>query len=203
MTGLRPDRRSTPSSATASQATFSPIRGRRNEGAEKNDDKITRQGWIAYAIAPTTVVLDQLSKLWILHGLDLPTKGTIPLLGPLDLTMVWNSRHELWPAQRSRRLGPLAADGVLDRRGRGLSIWARKATKPLMAIGLGMIIGGAIGNNLIDRVIYGAVADFIDVRDLYFPWIFNVADAGISVGVAFLLLDSFLSGEEKLVHPTD
>ncbi len=51
--------------------------------------------------------------------------------------------------------------------------------------------------------IYGAVADFIDVRDLYFPWIFNIADAGISVGVAFLLLDSFLTGEEKLVHPTD
>ena len=84
-----------------------------------------------------------------------------------------------------------------------LAIWARKAVRPLMAIGLGLIIGGAIGNNLIDRIVYGAVADFIDVRDLYFPWIFNIADAGISVGVAFLLLDSFLTGEDKLAHPPE
>lgn len=163
---------------------------------------ITRQGWIAYAIAATTVVLDQLSKLWILHGLDLPSKGTIPLAGPLDLTMVWNrgmSFGLLSGNDWGRWLLTAFSAAVVV----ALSIWARKATKPLMAVGLGMIIGGAIGNNLIDRVFYGAVADFIDVRDLYFPWIFNVADAGISVGVAFLLLDSFITGEEKLVHPTD
>lgn len=165
--------------------------------------KITRQGWIAYAIAATTVVLDQLSKLWILHGLNLPAKGTAPLPGPMDLTMVWNrgmsfgllSGHAEW----GRWLLTLFSTVVVV----ALVLWARKATKPLMAIGLGMIIGGAIGNNLIDRVVYGAVADFIDVRDLYFPWIFNIADAGISVGVAFLLLDSFMTGEEKLVHPTE
>ena len=164
---------------------------------------ITRQGWIAYAIAATTVVLDQLSKLWILHGLDLPSKGTVPLPGPVDLTMVWNrgmsfgllSDHAEW--SRWLLTGFSAVVVV------ALAIWARKATKPLMAIGLGLIIGGAIGNNLIDRVVYGAVADFIDVRDLYFPWIFNIADSGISIGVAFLLLDSFLTGEDKLAHPTE
>lgn len=164
---------------------------------------ITRQGWIAYAIAAVTVALDQASKLWILHGLGLPSKGTVPLPGPVDLTMVWNrgmsfgllSDHAEW--SRWLLTGFSAAVVV------ALAIWARKATKPFMAVGLGLIIGGAIGNNLIDRVVYGAVADFIDVRDLYFPWIFNIADAGISVGVAFLLLDSFLTGEDKLAHPTE
>lgn len=164
---------------------------------------ITRQGWIAYAIAAVTVALDQASKLWILYGLDLPSRGTIPLPGPVDLTMVWNkgmsfgllSDHAEW--SRWLLTGFSAVVVV------ALAIWARKATKPFMAIGLGLIIGGAIGNNLIDRIIYGAVADFIDVRDLYFPWIFNIADSGISIGVAFLLLDSFLTGEDKLAHPTE
>ncbi|WP_419252568.1 signal peptidase II [Caulobacter sp. ErkDOM-YI] len=164
---------------------------------------ITRQGWIAYAIAVTTVALDQASKLWILHGLDLQARGTLPLPGPLDLTMVWNrgmsfgllNGHGEW--SRWLLTGFSAVVVV------ALAIWARKAVRPLMAIGLGLIIGGAIGNNLIDRIVYGAVADFIDVRDLYFPWIFNIADAGISIGVAFLLLDSFLTGEDKLAHPTE
>jgi signal peptidase II len=164
---------------------------------------ITRQGWIAYAIAAITVILDQLSKLWILHGLDLPAKGTVPLPGPLDLTMVWNRGMSFGLLGGHAEWGRWLLTGFSTVVVVALGIWARKATKPLMAIGLGMIIGGAIGNNLIDRVFYGAVADFIDVRDLYFPWIFNIADAGISVGVAFLLLDSFLTGEEKLVHPTD
>ncbi len=165
--------------------------------------KITRYGWIAYAIAVTTVALDQASKLWILHGLKLEMRGTIALPGPVDLTMVWNkgmsfgllSGHADWA--RWLLTGFSAVVVVV------LAIWARKAVRPLMAIGLGLIIGGAIGNNLIDRIVYGAVADFIDVRDLYFPWIFNIADAGISVGVAFLLLDSFLTDEDKLAHPTE
>lgn len=164
---------------------------------------ITRQGWIAYAIAVATVALDQLTKLWILHGLNLEARGTVLLPGPVDLTMVWNrgmsfgllSGHADWARWLLTGFSTVVVVG--------LTLWARKAVRPLMAVGLGLIIGGAIGNNLIDRVIYGAVADFIDVRDLYFPWIFNIADAAISVGVAFLLLDSFLTGEDKLAHPTE
>jgi signal peptidase II len=51
------------------------------------------------------------------------------------------------------------------------------------------VIGGAIGN-VIDRIRFGAVADFIDVRRLlYFPWIFNIADSAITVGICLLLVD--------------
>ena len=163
--------------------------------------KITRLGWTAYAIAIVTIVLDQISKAWILSYLGELPGANMPLLGPLNLTLVHNQGMSfgLFRAPEFRWLLSLFSAVIVV----ALALWARKSVRPLMAIGLGLIIGGAIGNNLIDRVFYGAVADFIDVRDLYFPWIFNVADAGISVGVAFLLLDSFLSGEEKLVHPTD
>ena len=53
-------------------------------------------------------------------------------------------------------------------------------------------MGGAIGNNLIDRIRFGAVADFLDFSGLYFPWVFNVADSAITAGVIVLLVDSFL-----------
>ena len=71
-----------------------------------------------------------------------------------------------------------------------LAVWARRVDRPLLAAALGLVIGGAIGNNLIDRVRFGAVADFLDFTGLHFPWVFNVADSAITVGVVLLLLDS-------------
>lgn len=163
---------------------------------------ITRQGWIAYSIALGTIVLDQLSKLWVLGLLGATQGVSVPVLGPLHLTMVHNEGMSFGlfrGSEVSRWLLTLFSAAVVL----VLANWARKATKPLLAAGLGLIIGGAFGNNLIDRILYGYVVDFIDVSRLYFPWVFNVADSAISVGVALLLLDSFLTGEKKLVEPTE
>jgi signal peptidase II len=66
-----------------------------------------------------------------------------------------------------------------------------------------MIIGGAIGNNLIDRVFYGYVVDFIDVSRLHFPWVFNVADSASPWAWPAAARQLPVNGEEKLVHPTD
>ena len=162
--------------------------------------KITRLGWIAYAIAIATIVLDQVSKAWILATLgDLPG-ANMPLLGPFNLTLVHNQGMSFGlfrGSEFSRWMLTLFSAAVVV----GLAVWVRKTSRPLMAVGVGMIIGGAFGNNLIDRIRFGYVVDFIDVTRLHFPWVFNVADSGISVGVALLLLDSFLSEENKLSHP--
>jgi len=56
------------------------------------------------------------------------------------------------------------------------------------ALALGLVIGGALGN-AIDRARFGAVVDFVDVSRLWFPWVFNVADSAITVGVILLLVD--------------
>jgi signal peptidase II len=64
--------------------------------------------------------------------------------------------------------------------------------KPFTALALGLIIGGAVGN-LIDRVRHGVVIDFVDVTALYFPWVFNVADSAITIGILLLLAESFMS----------
>lgn len=163
---------------------------------------ITRQGWIAYAVAAATVVLDQISKVWILGLLGREQGASLPLLGPLHLTMVHNYGMS-FGLLRNSDWGRWLLIGFSVLVVIGLAIWVRKTVKPLPALGIGLIIGGAIGNNLIDRVLYGYVVDFIDVSRLYFPWVFNVADSGISVGVALLLLDSFLSEENKLSHQTE
>jgi signal peptidase II len=72
-----------------------------------------------------------------------------------------------------------------------LANWARTQTRLFPAVALGLIVAGAWGN-AIDRAIHGAVIDFVDVSELgFFPYIFNVADAAITIGVILLIWDSF------------
>ncbi|MDB5446718.1 MAG: lspA [Phenylobacterium sp.] len=152
---------------------------------------VTKLGLGAYALAALVVVLDQLSKHWILEVFQLPLKGTVPVAGPFHLTMVWN---------KGVSFGLLRADMDLTRWALAafsitvsvvLAVWARNATRGLAAVALGLVMGGAVGN-VVDRIRFAAVADFIDVSRLYFPWIFNVADAAITCGIILLLLDMLL-----------
>ena len=161
---------------------------------------VTPLGIYAYVIAAVVVILDQLSKWWILDVVHLDVKGQVPVLPVLNLTLVMN---------RGVSYGLLRADGPAGRWMLvgaafvvvvALIVWVRKADRPLFATALGLVIGGAIGNNLVDRARLGQVVDFIDVSALHFPWVFNLADSAISVGVVLLLWDSFFpaktSGEQ-------
>jgi len=164
--------------------------------------KITRLGWTAYAVAAATLVLDQISKLWVLGLLGREQGASVHAVGPLYLTMVHNYGMS-FGLLKDHDWGRWLLIGFSILVVVGLSWWARKSTKLLPAIGVGMIIGAAIGNNLIDRVLYGYVVDFNDVSRLNFPWVFNVADSGINIGVALLLIDSFVYGEKKLAEPAE
>ncbi|MDP3382258.1 MAG: signal peptidase II [Phenylobacterium sp.] len=151
---------------------------------------INRHGWTAYGLALAVIVLDQLSKHWILFVYDLPTRVSEQVVGPFYLTMVWNQGVSFGLLRADQDLGRwlLVAFSVLV--AIALAIWARRGDRTLMALALGLVMGGAVGN-AIDRARFGAVVDFIDVSRLYFPWVFNIADAAISVGVVLLLLDGF------------
>lgn len=152
---------------------------------------VTRLGWLAYVLAAAVVILDQLSKAWVLNGLHLAQRGQIPVLPIFRLTMVMNRGVSFGllraddPAGRWLLVGAALAVVVV------LAAWVRLADRPLFATALGLVIGGALGNNLIDRARLGEVVDFLDFSGLCFPWVFNVADSAITVGVALLLLDSF------------
>lgn len=165
--------------------------------------KVTKLGWTAYAIAAVAVLLDQLSKYWILYVFELPAKGSVPVAGPLNLTMVWNQgvSFGLLRADQDITRWALAAFAIVV--SVVLALWVRNAGRPILAYALGLIMGGAVGN-VIDRIRFGAVADFIDVSALYFPWVFNIADAAINIGIALLLID-MIRGEKRgtSAHPTE
>jgi signal peptidase II len=69
------------------------------------------------------------------------------------------------------------------------------ARAPLTVLALSLVIGGALGN-VLDRVRFGAVVDFLDFSGLGFPWVFNVADAAINVGAALLAIEFLILRRE-------
>lgn len=149
------------------------------------------QGPTAYSLALAVLVGDQLSKMWFLSQGFLEGESR-PVFGPFSLTMVWN---------KGVSFGLLRGDvdwvrWALTFFSLGVAItiafWARKVQRPLLGWAFGLIMGGAVGN-MIDRVRFGAVADFLDFTDLMFPWVFNVADSAISIGVVLLLIDTFIA----------
>jgi len=165
----------------------------------------TRLAAIGAALAVLVIVLDQATKLWILNGLGFMEGGPgtrIEVLDPwFNLTMVWN---------RGVSFGLFAAESVWTRTllivfslgiASVIAFWLTRAERQLQALAFGLIIGGAIGN-VIDRIAYGAVADFLDFSGLWFPYVFNVADAAISIGVAGLILDVLVNGGERKTGAT-
>lgn len=152
---------------------------------------ISRPGVLAYALATVVIVLDQAIKAWILGDLGLAIGAPRPVWGPLRLTLVENPgvSFGLFQSDASWTRWALAAFSLVV--ALALALWARRAERPFTGLALGLIIGGAIGN-FIDRVRTGVVVDFVDVTALYFPWVFNLADSAITVGIVLLLAEGLL-----------
>ena len=151
----------------------------------------TRLGLYAFVLAAGVTILDQLSKWWVLNILHLPERGQIPVLPFFRLSMVMNPGVSFGLLRADTALGRGLLVGAAMLVVIALALWVRRADRPLFATALGLVIGGAHGNNLIDRARIGEVVDFLDFSGLMFPWVFNVADSAISVGVVLLLIDSF------------
>lgn len=152
---------------------------------------------LGLVIAAIALILDQLSKYWILAIYDLPQKTSVEILPFFSLTMVWNKGISLGLFQAGSDVARWALVAVTAIVTVFLVFWLAKAQAKLLKIALGLVIGGALGN-IIDRIHLGAVADFIHLHGFgYSFYVFNVADAAISVGVGLLLLDAyFLSGKK-------
>jgi len=152
-------------------------------------DRLTLLGIIAALIV---LVADQASKWWILHRLHLQDLGQIVVLPVLNFTMVWNRGVTFGLLNGFGGWGYLVLAGVALGVVVALGIWLRRAESRVVAVALGAIVGGAL-SNIIDRLRYGAVADFIQAHIGAWSWyVFNLADAAIVCGVAALLLDSLL-----------
>lgn len=141
--------------------------------------------------AAAVFVIDQITKVFVVQMLELKTLGILPVAEPyLVLRMAWN---------RGINFGLFAGSGdagrwVLILLALAISAWIvwwmrRDRPGPAVQIAAGLVVGGALGN-VIDRLIYGAVADFLNMSCCGFenPWSFNVADIAIFFGAVGLIL---------------
>lgn len=147
--------------------------------------------------AVMTLALDQAHKAYMEY-VFFPAHAPPVKIGPyFDLMMAWNSgvSYSMFSAHTaSGRFWLLAITLAATL---ALAVWLARVGKPMVAIGIGLLIGGALGNAL-DRFRFGAVADFFYFHIGGFSWyIFNIADCGIVAGVGLLLLDGLFFGDSK------
>jgi signal peptidase II len=143
-----------------------------------------------------TLALDQASKLWLLFVFDIADRGTVRVTPFFDLVLAWNIGISFGWFQNDSQFAQTALMVVKAAAVIALAVWMARSRNILVTIGLGLIIGGAVGN-AIDRLAYGAVVDFalfhLQIAGNTYHWyVFNVADTAIVAGVAALLYDSFL-----------
>jgi signal peptidase II len=147
---------------------------------------------LAILVALATLVLDQASKLYLLFVYNLFLHEPVELLPFLELIVVWNRGISYGLLQQETDLGRWLLVGFSILAAIGLGIWMLRTPHRLLAASLALVVGGALGN-VIDRIAYGAVFDFVHVHAGTFSWyVFNIADAAIVAGVIGLVYDSFV-----------
>lgn len=154
---------------------------------------LNRSFWLCLVLAAFALGLDQALKLWVvaLSGGD-PMR--IELTPFLNMVMAWN-RGVSFGLFHDSDLGPWPLLVLSGGFSIVLLVWMARAPQVLLRLALALMIGGALGN-AIDRVRWGAVADYIDVYvGTWHFWAFNLADAFISVGAALLIADSLFRRE--------
>ena len=149
-------------------------------------------------VAGVVLALDQVSKVLIIHFFDTGDAGIVQVVpGFFNMVLVWNRGISFGMLSNDLALGPWVLSAFAVAITIGLFIWLRQATRRFVAAALGLTIGGAIGN-VIDRVRFGAVFDFLDFYVGGWHWpAFNLADAAITVGVGALFLVALLERPQR------
>lgn len=146
------------------------------------------------AAALATFAADQASKLYLLFGYDLPMNEPVSLGPVLNLIVVWNRGISYGLFQQHSELGRWLLVAISLVAAAAIGWWLRSTDRPLLALALGLLAGGALGN-AVDRAAYGAVFDFAQLHWGTWSWyVFNVADVAIVAGVVGLLYDSAVDG---------
>jgi signal peptidase II len=141
------------------------------------------------ATALFVVLVDQIAKIEVLSHFDQFTLDSRPLAPFLDLTLRWNRGISFSLFARDSPSGQATLLVMTFAAITLLAWWLIRSRSALPAAALGLIIGGALGN-AIDRIVHGAVVDYLDLHAFgrHF-FVFNLADAAINIGVVLLILD--------------
>jgi signal peptidase II len=152
-----------------------------------------RKSALGFSVAAIVFVLEQITKWLVLGPLDLRNTQSLELLPIFRLNYTENHGISLGLFQASSDAMRWVLVLVTAAIAVGVAVWIGREKQRFDQVALGMVLGGALGN-ILDRVRHGYVVDFADLHfgDFRPFFIFNVADAAISIGVAILLLRAFL-----------
>ncbi len=149
------------------------------------------------SVALVAGLVDQLFKAWMVGVFDAAPVQKIALTPFFDLVMAWNRGISYGLLRQDSDAGRWVLVAVSLAAVVALVFWLAQFQNRLPALSLGLIIGGAVGN-VIDRIRFGAVADFFSFHIGSFQWyIFNLADVAIVAGVAGLLYDSLVASHKS------
>jgi signal peptidase II len=149
------------------------------------------------ATAVVVVVLDQLTKAAILASLAGDgVSGRATITSFFNLALTYNRGISFGLFNGGAGVNAFVFSVLAAAIVGVLVYWLSRASSPLLAVAIGLIIGGAVGN-VLDRIRLGAVVDFLDfhVGGLHWP-AFNLADSAICIGVAAMLLDGLVLRRE-------
>lgn len=147
---------------------------------------------IGYGLAAIVFVVDQLVKYWIVEIVRLQEQGTVAVWPFLSLTWVENRGVSMGLLTADTEVGRWLLVGMTGLIALVVGVWIRRERALPEAVALGLVLGGALGN-IVDRVRLGYVVDFVHlhVGDRSF-YVFNVADAAITLGVAILIVRALI-----------
>jgi signal peptidase II len=146
----------------------------------------------AYLLAALVFLVDQLVKYWIINIVQLEAQVSIPVLPVFSLTWVENRGVSMGMLTADTEVGRWLLVGLTALIACVVAVWIRREKQWPEALALGLVLGGALGN-IVDRIRFGYVVDFIHLHAG--PWsfyVFNVADAAITIGVIILLARALL-----------
>jgi signal peptidase II len=148
-----------------------------------------RHSLLGLVAAILALAADQAHKYWMIAVYGIKETDRIQVASFFDLVMVWNPGISYGLLPQGNMTGRVLLMAVSLVAVIALFIWIGNAANRLVALSLGLIVGGALGN-VTDRLVYGAVADFFSFHYAGFYWyVFNVADVAITAGVIGLILD--------------
>ncbi len=145
-------------------------------------------------VAILTGALDQGTKLFLYFVFDLATKSPLKVLPVMDFVLTWNRGISYGMFQQDSAAGQWVLFGIKIAAVVFLWGWLSQAGTRLTALALGLIIGGALGN-AVDRLLHGAVLDFVHLHTPNYGlnwYVFNLSDTAIVAGVALLLYESLI-----------
>jgi signal peptidase II len=158
---------------------------------------------LGLAMALATLAVDQAHKWWMLNVFGIEGKGRVAVLPFLDVKLTINTGVSFSMLDSAGTSWQLALAGFAALASLALWMWlCRGPTSRLSAAGLGLIIGGAVGN-AIDRVSVGGVIDYVlpHAFGIDWPTVFNIADMAIVAGVAGLLYESLFTSRNDAANP--